>query len=195
MTVWLTVPTAGRHDYLPTIVASSGLPADRVVLVNTSDTPAEIPGAHHLTDRGEVNIHRWWNLGIDYAQERGATRVLVVNDDVSFGPDLIPALSEALDLPWAVIASPVVPGNPRPVEGSCFLLDLSSGVRPDESFRWWYGDDDLGRQAAGRTVRVPVPFQHLHPNESTAESYELQALTVLDQRAFTAKWEGVAANG
>jgi hypothetical protein len=33
--------------------------------------------------------------------------------------------------------------RPRSIVGSCWLLDLSSGLRPDESYRWWFGDDDL----------------------------------------------------
>ena len=189
ISIWMTVPCDTRQQHLPALAAGCGLPADHIVVVRgATGPPAYIPGAHHLEQPAELNIHLWWNMGIDYARRHGASKVLVANDDVTFGPELIPAMSEAMDMADAVLAFPArLGGDPR-LEASLWMLDLSSDVRPDERFRWWYGDNDLVYQAAGRVVTVPVVFIHYHPNELTLANPKLLELAFKDEVTFREKW-------
>jgi len=187
MTTWMTVPVDTRQQYLEGLVANCGLPADQVVIVRGSTTtPAYVAGAHHVDQaEGPKNIQRWWNQGINYAQSYGATRVFVAPDDVSFGPDLIPLLEGDMDATGAALVYPASCGM------ACYLLDLSSDIRPDERFSWWFGDDDLMQQARGRTYVVPADVayvSHLHPNELTEQSQTLKELAVQDQIKYYDKW-------
>ena len=165
------------------------------MIVATADG-VSADGCHIVEDFGEVNIHRWWNTGIDYAQARGATHVLVMNDDVNIDHDAIPRLLAAMVETGAAIASPGDGGlfigrDPywRVLNGACWLLDLSKGLRPDERFRWWYGDNDLDMRARtehGGVVSIRVHFTHLHANELTAASPELQAIAEADHKVWEA---------
>jgi hypothetical protein len=88
-------------------------------------------------------------------------------------------------------------GYPFPFEGHvcgyCWVLDLASDVRPDESYRWWYGDRDLDIQArrAGGVAHVPAMVRHVHGNELTRENPELMKLTEADEDYFFEKWKDV----
>lgn len=188
---WLTVPTRGDHpDLLAGIVADCGLPPQRIVVVATA-TGLDLPaGVHVRHDLGAVNIQRWWNEGIRCAERGGADRVLVVNDDIRLTRDTIPTMSAAMDrdrtdLCWAT-------QHHQALTGWAWMLRLSSPVRPDETFRWWFGENDIGAQARlrGGATRVEAGVVHVHGNETTAASEELQALAELDREAFKAKWEG-----
>jgi len=150
-----------------------------------------------------------------------AWNVLVVNDDVIAPLQLTRRLTQAMrhrmifgDYEPALRArNPVIayPDNfegdrfafhdkPGPVEittrmsGWCFMIRGESGITCDETFEWWYGDDDLdwtARQMGG-TVMVPnCPVQHLYPTKTTAESAELTARTHVDRVLFERKWSGV----
>lgn len=190
--VWVTVPTAGR-DTLAAAIDSTGIPRDRTVIVKTAEDAALPDGCHVVEDFGEINIHRWWNAGLDYAQAHGATHVLVINDDVLLDESTVPALLEGMD-GRAAIGSPGAGGifegdlpEWRVMNGACWLLDLATGLRADEGYRWWYGDNDLdwrARTEHGGVASIRCHFVHLHANELTAASPSLTRLTDDDNR----KW-------
>jgi hypothetical protein len=193
---WVTVPTAGRATLGPA-VDSTGVPRDRTVVVATSADVTVPDGCHRLDDLEPTNIHRWWNAGIDYAVARGARYVLVINDDVLLGDDTVAALLGGLQATGAALATPGAAGlvtdpakyHGRTLVGSCWLLDTASGLRPDESYRWWYGDDDLdwrARRDHGGVVSVPCTFEHLHPNHLTSTTPALLDLAVIDQHRWSA---------
>lgn len=190
--IFLVVPTAGR-DTLAPLVDSCGLPRDHVVIVSTRPGTVTPDGCRVLEDFGPVNIQRWWNRGIALAESYGARYAAVLNDDVEIDATTIPALVEALDGP--VLASPGGPSrstNPNKeirltIDGACWALDLSVPLRLDEKYRWWFGDNDLdwrARRDFGGTVRVPVPYRHVHPNDLTSMSPELQRLADMDARTW-----------
>ena len=194
--LFLTLPTRGDHpEVLERVVAESMLPRDRIVIVRT-DASAEVPlGTVVVDDFGEVNIQRWWNLGIEEACQRGASVVAVVNDDIVVSADGLATLEAELHRHKATIATPGrrlklhrnrIPLQPVLV-GSLWLLDVSHGLRPDEAYRWWFGDDDLDIRARSRfagIITVPLSFLHLHAGGSTEGSAKLQALVGLDQQHF-----------
>jgi hypothetical protein len=163
------------------------------VIVKTAlDVPLR-DGCHVVEDFGEINIHRWWNAGIDYAQARGATHVLVINDDVLLDETTIPALLDGME-GRAAIGSPGAGGifegdlpEWRVLNGACWLLDLSTGLRADERYRWWYGDNDIdwrARTQHGGVASIRCFFLHPHANELTAASPELMRLTEDDNRTW-----------
>ena len=152
-----------------------------------------------LEDFGPRNIQRWWNAGIQEASSRGATAVAVVNDDIMLSPETLGTLHAELVESGAAIASPtrlefrpglhrrpLLPYAPR-LWGSLWVLRLDSGLRPDNRYVWWYGDNDLdirARKSHGGVVLVPVEYKHLHPGEGTAASPELQQQTGRDAQRF-----------
>lgn len=192
--LWLTVPTAGRATFAP-MLDFSGIPPERCAVVVTApgvDVPA---GCHVIEDFDEINIHRWWNRGIDYAVAHGARWVAVVNDDIVLSPDTLPTIVAAMQKYGAALGSPGGDGhydNPNrdlamTMLGSCFVLDTSTTLRPDEGYRWWYGDNDLDHRARrdhGGIATARCYFQHMTPNQLTAESEELLALTRLDAQRW-----------
>jgi hypothetical protein len=183
--IGLTIPTRGDHpDLLAGIIAASGLPAERIVIVAT--TPGvEVEGATVVEDLGPVNIHRWWNTGIDALTALGASHIAVLNDDLVITPGLLDVLSHALDVTDATIAVPK-----SRMTGWCWMLDTDHGIRPDEGYRWWFGDNDLferANEAHGIAAVEGWPVHHPHANEATSRSPELQALAREDEARWHAR--------
>jgi hypothetical protein len=74
--------------------------------------------------------------------------------------------------------------------GYCWVLDVKSGIKPDENYKWWYGDRDIdlqARQGKG-VVHVPAMVRHIHGNELTRDNQELMAMTKVDEELFFKKW-------
>lgn len=172
--VWLTIPTGGRSQYLDSIIEASGIPRSRVVIVNTV-LQAGLLGCHNLWTE-EFNIQHWWNLGINHAQANGAKYVVVVNDDVRLGEGAVLDLVKVMKLAGSWLGT-------KADEGPCgwfYVLNLESPVRPDESYVWWYGDNDLYEQASGHVLRMNLDVEHLHGNELTEANPMLKELTERD---------------
>jgi hypothetical protein len=67
------------------------------------------------------------------------------------------------------------------------MLDVSSDLRPDERYVWWYGDSDLdirARRDHSGVVNVEVDYEHMYPGEGTAKSPELKAQSDKDAETF-----------
>jgi hypothetical protein len=196
----MTVPTAGsRPETLADLIRDCGLPRERIVVIATRPGLTLPTGVVVVEDLGQPNIQRWWARGIDEAEARGATSVAVANDDVRLNQETLPALADALKKTGAAIASPsrapfrnglhtrpLVPYAPR-LWGSLWVLRVSSGLRPDQRYVWWFGDNDLdirARRDYGGVVLADVEFEHLHPGEGTASSSALQTQAALDACTF-----------
>lgn len=198
--LFMTVPTAGsRPALLNALVRDCGIPRERIVIVTTREEIQVPKGVQLVEDLGPPNIQRWWNTGIREAEARGASAVAVVNDDVSVTSRTLPLLYNELVRTQAAIASPMrdefklglhkrplIPYSPR-LWGSLWVLRLDSGLRPDERYVWWYGDNDLdirARKSHGGVVSVNVDYCHHHPGEGTASNPALQAQSELDGQQF-----------
>ena len=183
--VGLVIPTRGDHpDLLRAIIATSGLPAERVVVVWTGE--GEPPELAATVERyyGPLNIHRWWNVGIDLLDEAGCTRVAVLNDDVVIAPDTLPRMVRGLAGATLALLDEEGPS------GHCWVLNVTHGVRPDESFRWHCGDFQLiaDASAARGVVRVPDTWcLHLTPTKATTASPELAALAAADDALYDSR--------
>ncbi len=184
-TVGLVIPTRGDHpDLLRGIIATSGLPPERVVIVWTGeDEPPELAAT---VERyyGPLNIHRWWNAGIDLLVEQGCTRVAVLNDDVLISPETLPRMARGLA--GATLALLAEDGP----SGHCWMLNVTHGVRPDESYRWYCGDLQLiadSTEARG-VIRVADAWcLHLAPAQATEASPELVALAAADDALYDSR--------
>lgn len=179
---WLVVPSRGDHPDLLAGLVGLGYPT---VVVRTGDfDPPE--GAVVVDDDGPPNIQRWWNHGLREAAYRGAEVAVVVNDDVTLPPDAPAEMAARLEADGAWLCG----SDPTAMTGWCWALDLSSPLRPDESFTWWAGDNDLWIRAerAGRLTGVNVGAVHHHPNEATERSPLLRELAAADMETLRRKW-------
>lgn len=186
MNLWLTIPVGERRQYLNEIIKESNIPPERIVIVNTfDDTPT--PDVHNIYDHGEINIHRWWNVGMYFAKQHGADYVAVLNDDLLLSDDPLNKIARLMEETGATLGYPV-PHSGK-ISGYCFVLNLEHGIIPNESYRWWCGDDDLWNQAKklGGVIGAAASVKHLHGNELTSNSPELMALANQDKKLYLHK--------
>jgi len=186
--LWLIIPTATRHDYLPAIIKNSLLPESQIVFIRT--TPGkEFAKVHNLFVRSKkINIQRWWNLGIRFAEKRGAKLVAVLNDDVFIAPGSLQVMaSEAVKENVPLVFPYPHTGQ---LAGYCWILNLKFKIRPDNRFKWWYGDNDLQMQAQhlDRYIYVPADVKHIESGNLTKNNAELQKFAELDHYKFIQKW-------
>src|SRR5690606_3565073 len=120
--------------------------------------------------RPDAGIHEMWNTGIEWAMadadQRRNVNLLVLNDDLRFGPKFVHRMVEALRSDQNLVA---VSGNYDGRTGDAIveLVDdicanrydgtggfagfafaikgewMQSGYRFPEECKWWYGDNDL----------------------------------------------------
>jgi hypothetical protein len=213
MTPWLVIPTLGVRDHsLIPLLRDAGMPA---VVVWTAP---ESLGMKRWRDYGEprlvqaggaggtgvlpFNIHTWWNAGIDQAMQHGADIVVVVNDDVAAAPGALLELASHIEA--GEPASPMLvwphdaehaKGRVTPMTGWCWAIDPAR-IRPDESFEWWYGDNDLELRARamgavrgghGEPLAAHVPgIRHLRTDFSYDRDVSREIAR--DRRLFAARY-------
>ena len=182
----MTIPSGDRRQYLPDIIKESQIPLNKIVIVHTVKSEP-IKGVNNIWDLEPVNIHRWWNHGIDMARENNADYIAVLNDDLILKNNPINKIANRMHNTKSVIGYPV----PNIGIGYCWVLDIKSNIRADENFKWWYGDDDIRMQATilGEVIYVPVEVNHLHPNQLTSDNKDLMELTKADEILFKTKWQ------
>lgn len=203
---FVVIPAKDRHEMTAAVVAS--LDADHVLVCdNGSVPPLEIPGAE-VVSTPDLSISQMWNLGLDTAAKRydGPHNVAVLNNDLRVPPGFLDDLARGLrtardhliaypnihDLPADAIVPTSNPTTGLSMSGWAFMVRGEAGLRVDEQFRWWFGDNDLQLQAeklGGKVVCVGgVTCEHLHPNESTQANPDLQQIAKEDEGRFWAKW-------
>ena len=183
--IWLTIPTGTRRQYLADIIKESQISPEKIVIVHTVESEP-IEGVNNIWDLDPVNIHRWWNRGIDVARTFGADYIAVLNDDLRLKNNPINKIANRMRDTKSIIGYPV----PNIGIGYCWVLDIKSNIRADENFRWWYGDDDIRLRALeiGEVIHVPTEVNHLHPNQLTTNNPHLMELTKADEEYFKTKW-------
>ncbi len=181
----------------------------------------ELARTHVVRDEEQPpNLSRLWNIGLDWAHTmsnhdpdwrrpaldpRPEYAVAILNDDVVLSPNLLGFLAKEMAHHDVDIAFPghgtscdvnttdPFPGVARRMTGWCFLVRGSSGIRADESLRWWCGDDDIqadavrnGRGSVGVFLEPEYKPTHKHPDESTVGV--LREQTDKDMTTFVEKW-------
>jgi hypothetical protein len=185
--IWLTIPTGTRRQYLADIINESQISPEKIVIVHTVESEP-IEGVNNVWDLDPVNIHRWWNRGIDIARTFGADYIAVLNDDLRLKNNPINKIAYGMKKLDAVLGYPLPYSGHIP--GYCWVLDIKSNIRADENFRWWYGDDDIRMKAKeiGEVVYIPAEVEHLHGNHLTSINEDLMKLTIADKEYFEKKW-------
>jgi hypothetical protein len=185
--IWLTIPTGTRRQYLADIIKESQISPEKIVIVHTVESEP-IEGVNNVWDLEPVNIHRWWNRGIDIARTFGADYIAVLNDDLRLKNNPINKIAYGMKELKGTLGYPLPYSGHIP--GYCWVLDIKSNIRADENFRWWYGDDDIRLKAKeiGEVVYIPAEVEHLHGNHLTSINEDLMKLTIADKEYFEKKW-------
>lgn len=199
--LFLTIPTANSHPILlGRIIENCEIPREQIILVATKpdlDLPA---GCVVVEDFGAPNIQRWWNKGIEESIRCGASAVAVLNDDLVIDKSTLSTLHAELMRTGAAIACPtrsdwgpglykdqnIFPYTPV-IWGCLWVLNISSHIRPDPQYVWWYGDSDLDIKARlyhEGIVTADVYFEHLYSGEGTGSSSFLKEQTQIDAETF-----------
>lgn len=206
------IPTNGR-DCVTGAVATL-LPQVDYLLIIEAGTAVTHRGDYPeervtvLQDGGPVNISRWWNLGLDWAQavatalETDTWDVAIINDDVQVPDTWLCYVADDMRLLGCVAAcsgggggAPIIHRNQGPMslyerlQGFAFVVAGESGIRADERFRWYFSDDMLGLIAVGLGGAVMFPachVQHHFPNLQV--STEMQVMISEDAVKFKEVW-------
>jgi len=213
------IPTKNRFSFLRDCVDSIAAQVHTVIVVDNGSTPpVKPPGLPIHAEKRIIrhveyppNISRLWNLGIDQAirvaEDAGWAEwnVLVLNDDTVSPCGLVETLSQEMRATTAVCAYPSQSGTgrrilhtvPRPTCadeafcGYCFMLRGEAGLRADEDFVWWFGDNDLSWRAcqSGGCLLVPgIKVEHRAPHVQTRADPRLSAQTRIDHLVWQRKW-------
>ena len=189
------VPTAGnRSETLTLLVEDSGLNREHIYVIRTRQGAAVPDGVSVIDDFGPINIHRWWNAGMDAARRDGLRIAVVSNDDVVVGSMAMIQLAQAVQQAGATLATPgtkrrlIRRGLPLRwyLDGSLWAVDLTDGLEADEGYSWWMGDRDLevrARTEFNGLATVPVQFEH-SPGSDTEVRDDLQRLATADMQRF-----------
>jgi hypothetical protein len=182
--VWIIIAVGKREKYLENLLSKLVDYEERIVFINNSKGYKKFKGVHHIEDFKDINIYRWWNKGIDYAEKNGAKYVVILNDDLDFDRNFVKNLYSKLRLYGHAIVDTANSGNGG---GAAWIMDLSYKFRLNESFRWWYGDTEIFSRAKkikrfGRYASKN--FKHLEPNTQTSENKILLELIKEDEKVY-----------
>lgn len=208
----LTCAPASRIDEAARLIERLGAPT---VVVTTQPDP--IPADFFsddvtvlLFDSTEINISKWWTLGLDWIashyEEGEKYDVLIVETDADIKPEHVERMRRLMREQEVVMAGAdffrVMPDMPFYVrrdnapwraEGRCIgfaqVIAGEVGLRHDPEFRWWLADDDLEWQARnnGGTILVGGMDVHHVGTQGPLTGDRLRAWEE-DQEKFRAKW-------
>ena len=205
--------THNRPALLRQCVAAIQPQVDTVIVIDNASEPPAAPLAQYgviliREMRQPPNIAAMWNRGIDAVNAVcGCSFVAFLCDDAIVPPGWFDAVTDAMVETRTVAgcSSPFPDAHHGPVVktkpdddlygrmcGWAFVLDVSTGIRADESMQWWWCDTDVDWQARAKggmvmvNGRYAVP-NHL-PNDFTLSRPELSERTGADAAAFVAKW-------
>ncbi len=203
------IPTNGRSCFKDSLYAIEPQVGD-VVVVEGGPDAAYVPWVEHpIIREPELNISKWWNLGLTLIESRMTAQnvpqwnVVVLNDDVIVPPGWVLAVTTAMRetgaaagcsggsaVPWQVLHTEPGPvGLVTRMKGFAFILAGEKGIRADEKLRWYFSDDHvdwMARRLGGMVMIPGMGVEHLHPNaQMTAE---LQATVPNDAAHFYSYW-------
>jgi hypothetical protein len=167
------------------------------------------PGLLAYQDYSDINISRWWNQGLDYADTHSSLNfdsakydVAIINDDVIVPEGWFDAVSGTMrqmgvaagcsggtgGMPVLNTQPVAVPLHTR-MQGFAFIVAGELGVRADETLKWYFTDDhvDWKSRELGGVVMIPgMHVEHLYPNGQLTP--ELLAQTAVDAQTFVDIW-------
>lgn len=153
---------------------------NRIIFINKIAGYTEYNGVVHIEDFNDINIYRYWNLGINHAISNGAENILLLNGVIDFDPFAIKdAHNKYMDTGKEVI---------NVSDGAIILLSANSSLRADEQFKIWFGDNDFYRRAENSTewsrsefINMSYIFDHVHDET-------FNNIVASDEVLYNAKW-------
>ena len=208
---YAVIPTNGRESVLDT-VNSVYHQVDVIIIVEAGfsvihhDYPEKVVV---LRDAGpDLNISRWWNMGLDWAAEDAAMAqaaqwdVAILNDDVTLQTAWVCYIADQMRGDGCVAGCsggpdglPIIHRTAGPVnahhrlQGYAFILAGESGIRANEEMRWYFSDDWIdftARQAGGMVMYPHCQVNHRTPNGQMTG--ELHAAVAEDAQKFKNHW-------
>jgi GT2 family glycosyltransferase len=191
--IWIVVAVGEREKYLENLLSKLVDYEGRIVFVNNYKQYKKFKNVHHIEDFKDINIYRWWNKGIDYAEKNGAKYVVILNDDLDFDQNFVQNMYSKLKLYKYAIVDTANSGNGG---GSAWMMDLAYGLRLNEEFKWWYGDTEIFNRA--RKMKsfghyASKNFKHLEPDLQTKSNKKLLELIKKDEKTFN-KLKNLSSN-
>lgn len=214
MEFFAVIPTHNRPKECRNLVKQlryQGVPPKNILVIENSDIAYDLYTNDVVVYRDpdpSPHIYEMWNTGIDRslnASRGGDWCVAVLNDDIILPNHFVESTTTILKRHNPTIVFPnqfrhtsdILNREPGPtsldmrVTGYCFVMNGTHGLRCDERFKWWYGDDDLCWRARadheGTYLIQDLTVQHLYPSQSTNSSPERTAQAGRDRELFIAK--------
>lgn len=214
MTSWVLTPChRGRLVELRAMIASLVVDPEQVVVVTTLPDPIQprdLDGAaNHLLvfEKPGMLFGEWLNYGLTYLSCWSEPyEVLCIGSSLLGAEHTLPTLRRALRGEQLAMCGPDMFGRLAGMEVEthredqrtlwnrvtpiCFMVPGELGLRFDEQFRWWYGEDDLEMQArqhgpvglvGGCGVTATVPNGHPLSEQQFRWAVE-------DRAKFVDKW-------
>lgn len=207
------IPSNGRDCLLDAVEAIRGQ-VDKVLVVWTSQQghnqvfpqwaerpPDKVMVLYDLQSLKEVNISRWWNLGLNWTQRQvDAPKwdVAVINDDAIVPEGWFDAVSATMrqlgvaagcsgsTAGMSVLHTVAGPVNlATRMQGFAFMLAGERGLRANEQLKWFFTDDYIdweSRKLGGMVMVNGFHVKHLHENGQVTP--EIQAQIAVDAQTF-----------
>jgi hypothetical protein len=161
----------------------------------------------------DKSIYQMWNFGMDTIIKTCGKESYsaVLNDDIFLLPNTLKTMAGFLDSYSNLVA--VSPDYNRKLvdgfgklelefcestfghggmAGFAFMIKNKCGIRVDETFKWWYGDDDLVKQILKTGNRVGkiinLPLEHNQGSSFVYRKSELNQYIVSDRFYFNQKY-------
>lgn len=210
------IPTNGRDCFRQCLEAVYRQ-VDRVYVIEGGpdakliDPDLEYGSDFTIIREPELNISRWWNLGLQMIADRAHQyrmskwSVVILNDDAIIPADWVRTVDGVMRQLGVAAAST---GNPNPIpalhtqpgpvnlatrlQGFAFMLAGEKGVRANEQLKWWFSDDQIDWLSRQRGGVVSIPghrVEHLHPNGQMTP--EIQEQIAKDAHTFAQYWNGM----
>jgi glycosyltransferase involved in cell wall biosynthesis len=202
------IATHNRPHELQRCVDSIRDQVDHIIVIdNASDPVVAVRDVHIVHDDEQPpNLSRLWNRGLKYARYYADNEttwdVAILNDDAIVWDGWFSHVSTHMRASTADVACvsqyypvPTLLGWNVPfaistrVTGWAFMLRGEAGLRFDEQFRWWCGDDDISAQAraSGGLMMIPGPVV-ANTLADTTTTGVLAEQSARDMQAFVDKW-------
>jgi len=107
-------------------------------------------------ESNDLNISKWWNMGLDLAKSQNADIALILNDDVILPDNWLDQITEQLSKGYSGVSGNRQSSNSK-IAGYAFGLNLKDNIRADENLVWWYGDDDIQKQCEAKNGFYIIP--------------------------------------
>jgi len=161
----------------------------------------------------DKSIYQMWNFGMDTTIKTCGKEsyTAILNDDISFLPDTLKIMAGFLDSYSNLVA--VSPDYNRRladgigklelefcestfghggIAGFAFMIKNECGIRIDETFKWWYGDDDLVKQILKTGNKIGkiknLPLEHNQGSSFIKRKDELNQYIISDRLYFNSKY-------